>query len=364
VKTSEFDYNLPDEFIAQAPAEPRDSCKLLILNRSDSSIEHKIFSDIIDYLNPHDLLVVNKTRVISARLLGNKAYTGGAAEFLMLSRREDLDTTGHIWECLVRPARRLAPGTTVEFREAGVQDPSQGGSILFGEILDEAKVAGSRIVKFSYDREKFSSLGELVHKVGAVPLPPYITGYEGDPELYQTVYAMQEEHSAAAPTAGLHFTPELLERCKNKGVELGELELEVGIDTFRLVTEENIEDHQMHTERYHVSQDLVDKVHACQKQGGRVIAVGTTSVRSLESAYDKELKSIVAKENATTDLYLTPGSTFNVVDAMITNFHVPKSSLMMLVSAFASMEQIRSAYQSALDHHYRFLSFGDAMFIQ
>lgn len=364
MKTSEFDYQLPDELIAQTPAEPRDSCKLLVLNRSDGSVEHKVFSDILQYLHPNDLLVLNKTRVIPARLLGNKQNTGGNAEFLMLSARFDLDTTGHTWECLVRPAKRLSPGAVVEFRAGGAQDPSAGEPILFGKIVGEALAAGARIISFTYDENRFSSLGELVHMVGALPLPPYISGYKGDPELYQTVYAMQEEHSAAAPTAGLHFTSQLLDACMQKGVGIAQLELEVGIDTFRIVTEENIEDHTMHTERYHVSKDVVNQVKACKAQGGRVIAVGTTSVRSLESAYDAHEKSIVEKVNATTDLYLTPGSNFNVVDAMITNFHVPKSSLMMLVSAFASIDQIKNAYQEAINHRYRFLSFGDAMFIQ
>lgn len=370
MKTSDFDYELPDELIAQAPAYPRDSCKLLIVNRDTHTLEHKYFYDIVDYLNPGDLLVVNETRVLPARLIGNKAQTGGAAEFLLLKKREDLDPLGFVWECLVKPGRRLKEGNLVEFRAGGLHAPLTAPVILTGEVIGRIETQGGRLVRFTPANPN-QTLDEAIHEVGAVPLPPYITTYEGDPEMYQTVYAMEEEHSAAAPTAGLHFTPELIDRCKAKGVGFATVELEVGIDTFRIVTEEDPTKHEMHTERYHVSPDVIDAIHKTKAAGKRVIAVGTTSVRSLESAWDPEAINanggrgdVVPRQSATTNLFLMPGSTFHVVDAMITNFHVPRSTLMMLVSAFATRDFIMEAYQSAIDHKYRMLSFGDAMFIQ
>ena len=364
MRTDDFDYPLPDELIAQAPAEPRDSCRLLVLNREDGSLEHRHFTDVIDYLDPGDLLVANKTRVMPARLVGHKRGTGGVAETLLLKRREDLDPLGHVWECLVNPGKRLRqPGTIIEYRAGGLHAPLSAEVVLTGEILDFLEDnRGGRLVRF--EPQGGRTLDSAIHEAGHVPLPPYITSYEGDPEKYQTVYAMREEHSAAAPTAGLHFTPELIARLQDVGVGWATVELEVGIDTFRLVTEENAEDHVIHTERYHVSQEVVDRVAATKAAGGRVIAVGTTSVRSLESAWDADAGHMVARENATTNLFLMPGSRFHVVDAMITNFHVPKSTLMMLVSAFATREQIMDAYASAIEERYRFLSFGDAMFIE
>ena len=362
MRTDDFDYHLPEELIAQAPAEPRDSCRLLVLHRETSKIEHRHFYDIIDYLNPGDLLVANRTRVMPARLIGRKAVTGGMAEVLMLRRREDLDPLGGVWECLVSPGKRLRPGAKVEFRAGGAHAAPEAPVVLTAEILDFVEGSrGGRLVRF--EPVGFRSLDEATHAVGHVPLPPYITSYEGDDAEYQTVFAMEEEHSAAAPTAGLHFTPELIERIKEKGVSWAEVELEVGIDTFRLVEEDDPRDHVIHTERYHVSGEVVDAVAQCRERGGRVIAVGTTSVRSLESAYDEKLGSITVRENATTNLYLMPGSSFHVVDAMITNFHVPRSTLMMLVSAFATREQILSAYSEAIAREYRFFSFGDAMLI-
>lgn len=393
MRTDDFDYPLPDELIAQAPADPRDSCRLLVLHREDGSIEHKIFSDIIDYLEPGDLLVVNQTRVMPARLIGRKEKTGGVAETLLLKRREDVDAMGSVWECLVNPGKRLKPGARIEYRAGGLHAPESAPVVLTGEIVDFVDDSkGGRLVRFEAQglnaEGKPRSLDEAIHEAGHVPLPPYITKYEGDPEKYQTVYAMQEEHSAAAPTAGLHFTPELIERIKAKGIGWATVELEVGIDTFRLVEEDDPTQHVMHTERYHVDPEVVEKVHATKAAGHRVIAVGTTAVRSLESAFDAEAPvaepavvaqrfvgradgadtlgrgDIVARENATTQLYLMPGSTFHVVDALITNFHVPRSTLMMLVSALATREQIMSAYTAAMEEHYRFLSFGDAMFIE
>ena len=362
MRTDDFDYNLPDELIAQAPADPRDSCRMLVLHREDGRIEHRHFYDIGDYLEAGDLVVVNQTRVMPARLVGHKR-TGALAEALLLRRREDIDAMGHVWECLVSPGKRLKPGAVIEFREGGALAPESSPIVLTGEIIDFVEDSrGGRLVRFA--PAEGLTLDEAIHRAGHVPLPPYITSYKGDPEKYQTVYAMREEHSAAAPTAGLHFTPELIARLQEMGVGWATVELEVGIDTFRLVTEENAEDHVIHTERYHVSQEVVDRIVETKAAGGRVIAVGTTSVRSLESAWDADAGRMVARENATTNLFLMPGSQFHVVDAMITNFHVPKSTLMMLVSAFATREQIMDAYASAMGERYRFLSFGDAMFIE
>lgn len=388
MRTDDFDYPLPDELIAQAPAEPRDSCRLLVLNREDGSLEHRHFTDVIDYLYPGDLLVANKTRVMPARLVGHKRGTGGVAETLLLKRREDLDPLGHVWECLVNPGKRLRqPGTVIEYRAGGLHAPLSAEVVLTGEIVDFLEDnRGGRLVRF--EPQGGRTLDAAIHEAGHVPLPPYITKYEGDPEKYQTVYAMHEEHSAAAPTAGLHFTPELIKRIEDKGVGWKTVELEVGIDTFRLVTEDDPTKHVMHTERYHVPQDVVDAVHATKAAGHRVVAVGTTAVRSLESAWDPEAPAstpavtarrfegapdsaavtgrgdIVERRDATTNLYLMPGSTYHVVDALITNFHVPRSTLMMLVSALATREQIMAAYQAAIDERYRFLSFGDAMLIR
>lgn len=388
MRTDDFDYPLPDELIAQAPAEPRDSCRLLVLNREDGSLEHRHFTDVIDYLDPGDLLVANKTRVMPARLVGHKRGTGGVAETLLLKRREDLDPLGHVWECLVNPGKRLRqPGTVIEYRAGGLHAPLSAEVVLTGEIVDFLEDnRGGRLVRF--EPQGGRTLDAAIHEAGHVPLPPYITKYEGDPEKYQTVYAMHEEHSAAAPTAGLHFTPELIKRIEDKGVGWKTVELEVGIDTFRLVTEDDPTKHVMHTERYHVPQDVVDAVHATKAAGHRVVAVGTTAVRSLESAWDPEAPAstpavtarrfegapdsaavtgrgdIVERRDATTNLYLMPGSTYHVVDALITNFHVPRSTLMMLVSALATREQIMAAYQAAIDERYSFLSFGDAMLIR
>ena len=392
MRTDDFDYNLPDELIAQAPAEPRDSCRLLVLHREDGSVEHRIFRDIIDYLEPGDVLVANKTRVMPARLIGKKP-TGGAAETLLLNRREDVDPMGGVWECLVNPGKRLKPGAVIEYRAGGALAPDGAPVVLRATILefvDDSR--GGRLVRFEPVGEGADgaprTLDDAIHAAGHVPLPPYITDYEGDPEKYQTVYAMDEEHSAAAPTAGLHFTPELIERIEAKGVRFETVELEVGIDTFRLVEEDDPTQHVMHTERYHVPAQTVEAVRAAKATGHRVVAVGTTAVRSLESSWEAEAPAadpavtarrfedapdsaavsgrgdIAVREDATTNLYLMPGSTFHVVDAMITNFHVPRSTLMMLVSAFATREQIMAAYEAAVEERYRFFSFGDAMLIE
>lgn len=365
--TSDFDYDLPDQLIAQHPAYPRDACRLLVLDRSSGTLTHEPqFSAVLNYFHKGDLLVVNETRVLPARLIGKKQFTGGVCECFLLKKREDLDACGMIWECLVKPGRRLGEGTRIEFGAGGLHAAEGAEIVLRAEILARSSARGGRLVRFEPQGSR--SLDEAIHAVGSIPLPPYITEYEGDPEMYQTVYAHDEERSAAAPTAGLHFTPELLVALQDKGVELARLELEVGVDTFRVVTEENPEDHEMHKERYTVSQDVVDQIKACKQRGGRVIAVGTTSVRSLESACREDegrtdTGILRARDHEHTQLFLRPGSNFHIVDAMITNFHVPRSTLMMLVSAFASHELIMHAYEQAIHEQYRFLSFGDAMLI-
>ena len=404
MRTDDFDYDLPEELIAQAPAEPRDSCRLLVLDRAGTAsegdgrvalahggtVEHRIFRDIVDYIEPGDVLVINRTRVMPARLVGRKAATGGVAETLLLRRREDIDPLGHVWECLVNPGRRLKPGAVIEYRAGGLHAPESAPVVLTGEVVDFVPESrGGRLVRFAPCGEGASgaprTLDEAIHAAGHVPLPPYITDYESDPEKYQTVYAMEEEHSAAAPTAGLHFTPELMRRIEDKGATFAAVELEVGIDTFRLVEEDDPTQHVMHTERYHVPEEVVRAVHAAKAAGHRVIAVGTTAVRSLESAFDAQAPAaeppvtaryfegrpdgadvlgrgdITPRADATTDLYLMPGSTYHVVDALITNFHVPRSTLMMLVSAFASRDQVMDAYAEAVRERYRLFSFGDAM---
>lgn len=370
MRTDDFDYELPRELIAQAPVEPRDSCRLLVLHRQDGSIEHKVFTNVIDYLDPGDLLVVNTTRVMPARLIGTRPPAGGEAETLLLRElpAESQAAGGHaaVWECIVRPGRRLQPGKVIEYRAGGLHASPAAPVILRGTVCGFGEQRGMRLVKF--EPAPGLTLDEAIHQVGNVPLPPYIKDYEGDPELYQTVYAMDDERSAAAPTAGLHFTPGLIAKIRVKGIDWATVELEVGIDTFRLVEEDDPTQHQMHTERYHVSQQVVDQIHACRARGGRVVAVGTTTVRSLESAWDAcavaadgSQGDIVARSNAATSLFLLPGSQFHVVDAMITNFHVPRSTLMMMVSAFATREQIMEAYRQAVEQRYRMLSFGDAM---
>ncbi len=359
MKTDDFDYDLPEKFIAQEPADPRDSCKLMVVD-PDGSLEHRTFRDIEEYLEPGDLLVVNDTRVLPARLLGHKAQTGGAAETLLLDKVQGApDTQGEqTWNCLVKPGKRLKPGAVVEYREQG---SDEGEVILQGEILSIDEANGSRAVRFTPAVDM--DVDTLIHRVGHTPLPPYITQYAGDDEMYQTVYSnREEERSAAAPTAGLHFTEELLEQLKAKGVNVAYVDLEVGLDTFRLVAEDDPTDHDMHTELYSVPQETVDAIQATKKAGGRIIAVGTTAVRSLESAAASG--ELLACRRASTKLFILPGYEFKVCDAIITNFHVPRSTLMMLVSAFAGRDHIMNAYEQAKINEYRFFSFGDAMFLR
>ena len=359
--TSNFDYELPENLIAQTPSPVRDECKMLVLHKDSGKIEHKIFRDIVNYLTPGDLLVANETRVIPARLIGKKRGTGGLCEILLLRPLIEnvVNSKTARWEALVRPGKRLKPGndTIIEFVDENENVAIEAKIINWARDPENAQ-KGERIVELSTNLE---SLDEALHEVGKVPLPPYIHDYAGDEEMYQTVYS-KHEGSAAAPTAGLHFTPELIAKCEAKGVKWATVDLEVGLDTFRIVDEENAEDHAMHTETYSVPKETADAIKETKLNGGRVVAVGTTSVRSLESCFLRT-SSIEPCSRASTSLYLMPGSKFNVVDAMITNFHVPKSTLMMLVSAFASKEMIMKAYEEAKRENYRFLSFGDAMLI-
>ncbi|RNL40947.1 tRNA preQ1(34) S-adenosylmethionine ribosyltransferase-isomerase QueA [Paraeggerthella hongkongensis] len=361
MKTSDFDYNLPPELIAQEPAAERDGCRMLVMDRATGALEDRIFRDIAEYLRPGDLLVANETRVMPARLLGAKRGTGGAAEVFLLREitgREPRTNASALWEVLVRPGKRLKPGTgaTVDFL-----DPD-GNVALSAEIVDWAEGAqkGERLARLT---TTLPSLDEALHAVGHTPLPPYIKNYAGDEELYQTVYSRRES-SAAAPTAGLHFTPELIKHLKEQGVRWETVELEVGLDTFRTVDEDDPAQHVIHTEFYTVPERTVEAIAETRRQGGRVVAVGTTSVRSLESAWNPQAGAVTPREREATSLYLLPGSEFHVVDALVTNFHVPKSTLMMLVSAFSSRENVMAAYEHAIAERYRLLSFGDAMFIQ
>ena len=364
MRTDDFDYALPDELIAQEPAAERDRCRLLVMDRATGAVEDRIFRDIADYLRPGDLLVANETRVMPARLLGAKRGTGGAAEVFLLREcagPEPRTNRVAFWEVLVRPGKRLKPGAgaVVDFTDGA------GNVVLSAEIIDWARNGqrGERVARLT---TPLPSLDEALHAVGHTPLPPYIKDYAGDEELYQTVYSRRES-SAAAPTAGLHFTPQLIERLREQGVGWATVELEVGLDTFRIVDEEDPADHVIHTEFYTVPQATVDAVNAAHAAGGRVIAVGTTSVRSLESAWDPAANggagALVSRDREATSLYILPGYEFSVVDALITNFHVPRSTLMMLVSAFSTREHIMAAYEHAVAERYRLLSFGDAMFL-
>jgi S-adenosylmethionine:tRNA ribosyltransferase-isomerase len=338
MKTSDFDYYLPESSIAQTPAEPRDSSRLLVLDRASGNLEHKIFRNILDYLKPNDLLVLNQTRVIPARIFAKKE-TGGKVELLLLRRRDSLT-----WESLVG-GKGLRVGTKVQI-ENGPQ-----AEIL--EILEGSE----RMIRFSEPIEPYFS------QVGNVPLPPYIHEKISDPERYQTVFA-KEPGSAAAPTAGLHFTSRLLDQLKDKGVKIAYVTLHVGLDTFAPVTEDSPEEHKIHTEWCELSQETTDLINQTKQSGGRVVAVGTTSVRTLESAGSKlNLADQIAAFVGPTDIYILPGYPFKIVDVMITNFHLPKSTLIMLVSAFAGRDEILSTYETAIREGYRFYSFGDAMLI-
>ena len=340
MKLEEFDYELPEELIAQVPIEKRDESRLMVLDKNKKTIEHKQFKSIIDYLKPGDCLVRNNTKVIPARLYGKKD-TGANVEFVLLNQIE-----GDTWESIVRPGNKLKPGAKVIF----------GDGLLEAIILDVME-GGTRKVEFKYD----GIFNEILDKIGLMPLPPYIHESLKENDRYQTVYA-KYNGSAAAPTAGLHFTPELLKQIEDKGVKIANVTLHVGIGTFRPVKEENIEEHKMHTEHFYIKQEDVDKINETKKSGGRVIAVGTTSCRVLETIAD-ENTGLVKEIEADTGIYIYPGYKFKCIDGLITNFHLPKSTLLMLVSAFADREFILKAYNEAVRNKYRFFSFGDAMFI-
>ena len=340
MKVSDFNYNLPQELIAQVPIKNRDESRLMVLDKKNKTIEHKIFKDIINYLKPGDCLVRNNTKVIPARLYGIKEETGINVEFLLLNRIE-----GDYWEVMVRPGRRLKEGTKVIF----------GNGILQAEIL-EIMNGGNRKVKFTYE----GIFNEILDKIGLMPLPPYIHEKLKEKDRYQTVYA-KYEGSAAAPTAGLHFTNELLEEIRQKGIGIANVTLHVGIGTFRPVKEENVEEHAMHTEHFYIKQEDVEKINKAKKEGHRIIAVGTTSCRVLESIADEN--GYVKPIEADTGIFIYPGYKFKCIDGLITNFHLPESTLIMLVSALAGKDYIMHAYEEAVKEKYRFFSFGDAMAI-
>lgn len=336
----DFNYDLPEELIAQDPLEDRSSSRLMVLHKDTGSIEHKIFRDIIDYLNPGDCLVINDTKVIPARLMGIKEDMGAAIEVLLLKRNAD-----DVWECLVKPGKKARTGARIVF----------GEGLLVGEIVDVIE-DGNRMIKFHYE----GIFEEILDKLGQMPLPPYITHKLQDKNRYQTVYA-RNEGSAAAPTAGLHFTKELLEKIKEKGVNVVSITLHVGLGTFRPVKVDKIEEHHMHTETFNISKEAADTINRTRAAGGRVIAVGTTSCRTLESAAADD--GTIPARSGDTDIFIYPGYKFKAIDCLITNFHLPESTLIMLVSALAGRDNIMNAYETAVKERYRFFSFGDAMFI-
>ena len=339
MEVKDFYYDLPEELIAQVPIKKRDESRLMVLDRKNETIEHKIFKDILDYLKPGDCLVRNNTKVIPARIYGKKE-TGANVEFLLLNNIE-----GDIWESIVRPGNKLHIGTKVIF----------GDGLLTAEILDVLE-GGTRKVKFYYD----GIFNEILDQIGLMPLPPYIHEELKEKDRYKTVYA-KYQGSAAAPTAGLHFTDELLEKIKEKGVEIANVTLHVGIGTFRPVKVDKIEDHHMHSEHFYIKKEDVDKINNAKKNGGRIISVGTTSCRVLESISDEQ--GYVNEIESDTSIFIYPGYKFKCIDALITNFHLPESTLLMLVSALAGKDYIMKAYNEAVKEKYRFFSFGDAMFI-
>lgn len=338
MKLSDYDFHLPDDLIGQKPAEPRDSSKLMVLNKTEKTIEHKVFRDIIDYLNPGDVLVRNSTKVIPARLMGQKE-TGGVHEVFLL-KRLDLNT----WEVLINKAKKVKIGQILSF-----------GDILKGELL-EVKEDGNRVIRFIYE----GSFEEVLDTLGQMPLPPYITERLENKDRYQTVYAIKGT-SVAAPTAGLHFTEELLDRIKAKGIEIVDVFLEVGLGTFRPVQVENVLEHKMHSEFFEVPEEAARVINKAKAEGRRVIAVGTTAIRTVESAARE--KGIVEAKTDDTEIFIYPGYEFKIVDALITNFHLPKSTLLMLVSALSDKEFIMDSYKIAVEKEYKFFSFGDATFI-
>ncbi len=340
MKTSDFFYELPQELIAQDPLKDRSASRLLCLDRKTGRTEHHIFREIIDFLHPGDCLVINNTKVIPARLYGVREETGAKIEVLLLKRREE-----RVWETLVKPGRKAKPGTRIVF----------GDGLLVGEVTDIVE-EGNRLIRFSYE----GIFEEILDQLGQMPLPPYITHELEDKNRYQTVYA-KHDGSAAAPTAGLHFTPELLGKIREKGVYIAHVTLHVGLGTFRPVKVEDVTDHHMHSEFYFIEEEQAALINRARAQGGRIIAVGTTSCRTLESAAGED--GILRAASGWTDIFIYPGYQFKMMDGLITNFHLPESTLLMLVSAFAGKEHIMAAYEEAVKERYRFFSFGDAMFI-
>lgn len=341
LSTSDFYYDLPEELIAQDPLEDRSSSRLMVLDQKTGEVEHKVFKDILEYLNPGDCLVLNNTKVIPARLFGVKEGTMAKIELLLLKRREN-----DIWETLVKPGKKAKPGTKIIF----------GEGLLTGEILDVVD-DGNRLIQFHYE----GIFEEILDQLGQMPLPPYITHQLQDKNRYQTVYA-KHDGSAAAPTAGLHFTQELLAKVKEKGVNIAEVTLHVGLGTFRPVKVDNVLEHHMHSEFYMISQEAADLINQTKAAGHKVISVGTTSTRTLESAADEN--GFLKETSGWTDIFIYPGYQFKVIDELITNFHLPESTLVMLVSALAGRENVLSAYETAVKERYRFFSFGDAMLLK
>lgn len=340
-KRSDYYFDLPQELIAQDPLEDRSSSRLLVLDKESGGVSHHVFREITDFLEPGDCLVLNNTKVIPARLLGEREGTGAHVEVLLLKRREK-----DIWETLVKPGKKCRPGTKLTF----------GGGLLKGEVLETVE-EGNRLIRFGYE----GIFEEILDQLGEMPLPPYITHKLQDKNRYQTVYAKQEG-SAAAPTAGLHFTEELLQRIQSKGVRIAYVTLHVGLGTFRPVKEENILEHHMHSEYYQVSAEAADLINETKRNGGRVVCVGTTSCRTVESAAQEDGR--VKAGSGDTQIFIYPGYRFKVLDALVTNFHLPESTLVMLVSALAGRENVLNAYREAVKERYRFFSFGDCMFIQ
>lgn len=336
----DFYYELPEELIAQDPLEDRSSSRLMLLNKESGAIEHHIFKEIVDYLQSGDCLVINNTKVIPARLIGQKVGTDAKIEVLLLKRME-----GDIWETLVKPGKKAKVGAKISF----------GNGLLVGEVVDIVE-EGNRLIRFSYE----GIFEEILDQLGQMPLPPYITHQLQDKNRYQTVYA-KHDGSAAAPTAGLHFTPQLLEQIEEKGVKIAHVTLHVGLGTFRPVKVENILEHHMHSEFYMVEEEQAKIINETKKNGGRIIAVGTTSCRTLESATGED--GILRAGSGWTDIFIYPGYSFKLIDCLITNFHLPESTLMMLVSALAGREEVMAAYEEAVKEKYRFFSFGDAMFV-
>lgn len=340
MKRQDFSFELPQELIAQDPLKDRSSSRLLVLDKETGEVSHHVFRDIIDYLNPGDCLVINDTKVIPARLIGSKVGTDAKIEILLLKRKSD-----QVWETLVKPGKKAKPGAKISF----------GEGLLVGEVIDIVE-EGNRLVKFSYE----GIFEEILDQLGQMPLPPYITHQLEDKNRYQTVYA-KNSGSAAAPTAGLHFTPELLEQIKEKGVDVASVTLHVGLGTFRPVKAENILDHHMHSEFYRIEEEEAAKINRAKEKGGRIICVGTTSCRTVESAADENGR--VKAGSGWTDIFIYPGYTFKVLDGLVTNFHLPESTLIMLVSAFAGYDNTMNAYKTAVAEKYRFFSFGDAMLV-